>query len=48
MSSLKQVAVTLALMASFAPLAANAASFLTPHDQLVQKLANTYHTHFRN
>ena len=48
MSSLKKLVIALTLMASFAPIAASASSFFTPHDQLVQKLANTYHTHFRN
>jgi hypothetical protein len=48
MSSLKKLVVALSLMASFAPLAANAGSFFTPHAQLVQKVENTYHTHFRN
>jgi hypothetical protein len=48
MSSLKKLAVALTLVFSFAPLAANASSFFTPHAQLVQKVEKTYHTHFRN
>jgi hypothetical protein len=42
---MKTLALILAL-AFAAPLAANAATFLTPHDQLVQKLQSTYHTSF--
>jgi hypothetical protein len=40
---------SLALILAFAfaaPLAASAATSLTPHDQLVQKIQSTYHTSF--
>jgi hypothetical protein len=44
---MKKIALFVAL-AFAAPLAANAATVLTPHDQLVQKIQNTYHTSFPN
>jgi hypothetical protein len=46
-SLMKTIALVLAL-AFAAPLAANAATVLSPHDQLVQKIQSTYHTNFQN
>jgi hypothetical protein len=45
---MKKVFALLAALALTAPLAANAQTFVTPHDQLVQKIQSTYHTHFEN
>jgi hypothetical protein len=45
---MKKVIALLAALAFTAPLAANAQTFLTPHDQLVQKVQSTYHTNFEN
>ncbi len=45
---MKKVFALLAALAFTAPLAANAQTFVTPHDQLVQKIQSTYHTHFEN
>ena len=46
MSKLLKLVVTVVLTASLGPTIASSASFFTPHDQLVQEMSNTYHTHF--
>jgi hypothetical protein len=43
---MKKVFALLTALAFTAPLAAQAQSILTPHDQLVQKVQATYHTDF--
>jgi len=45
---MKKIVALVAALAFTAPLAANAQTFLTPHDQLVQKIQSTYHTNFEN
>jgi len=45
---MKKVFALLTALAFTAPLAAQAQTFLTPHDQLVQKVQSTYHTSFDN
>jgi hypothetical protein len=45
---MKKIFALLTALAFTAPLAANAQTFLTPHDQLVQKVQSTYHTNFEN
>jgi hypothetical protein len=45
---MKKIFALAAALALTAPLAANAATFLTPHDQLVQQIQATYHTSFQN
>jgi hypothetical protein len=44
---MKTLAFVMAL-AFAAPLAAQAQTYLTPHQQLVQKVQSTYHTSFPN
>jgi hypothetical protein len=45
---MKKIIALATALAFAAPLAASAASLLTPHDQLVQKVESTYHTSFPN
>jgi hypothetical protein len=45
---MKKIIALVTALAFTAPLAADAASFLTPHDQLVQEVQATYHTSFPN
>jgi hypothetical protein len=45
---MKKVFALLTALAFTAPLAAQAQTFLTPHDQLVQKVQSAYHTNFEN
>lgn len=44
---MKKIFALAAALALTAPLVANAATFLTPHDQLVQQIQATYHTSFQ-
>jgi len=45
---MKKIIALATALAFTAPLAASAASFLTPHAELVQDMQSTYHTSFPN
>ncbi len=45
---MKKVFALITALAFTAPIAAQAQTFLTPHNDLVQKVQSTYHTNFDN
>jgi hypothetical protein len=45
---MKKVFALITALAFTAPIAAQAQTFLTPHNDLVQKVQSTYHTNFEN
>lgn len=47
MTKITKTIALLAGFAAFAPLAANAAPFFTPHDQLVREINHAYGTQFK-